>query len=196
MSAGVCQSEGMTDPSSLPLTLPAPVDDGAASHLPGHRMPNLELPATTGDGVQLDELSAGRTVLYLFPRISQPGQPLPTNWDLIPGARGCTPEACAFRDHHSDLAAAGADVLGLSSQAADDQAAAVDRLHLPFALLSDTALNLAQARGLPTFDVDGKRLYKRLTLIVRDSVVEHVFYPVFPPDQHAQQVVTWLCETN
>ena len=124
--------------------------------------------------------------------MGQPGQPLPTDWDLIPGARGCTPEACAFRDHHDDLATAGARVFGLSSQTAASQAEAVDRLHLPFALLSDTGLALAQALNLPIFDVDGLHLYRRLTLIVRDGAVEHVFYPVFPPDQHAQQVLTWL----
>src|SRR5674476_94786 len=184
----------MTDPSSLPEALPAPVDDGAASGLPGQPMPDLELPATSGQGVRLNELPAGRTVFYLFPRMGQPGQAAPADWDLIPGARGCTPEACAFRDHHSDLAAAGAGVLGVSSQSTKYQAEAVDRLNLPFALLSDSALQLAQVLDLPTFDFDGEHLYKRLTLIVRDSVVEHVFYPVFPPDQHAQQVLSWLRE--
>ena len=184
----------MVDFTSLPQDLPVPVDDGAASHLPGRQMPGIEVAATTGQDVRLDELPAGRTVLYLFPRMGRPGQPLPTDWDLIPGARGCTPEACAFRDHHSDLATAGASVFGLSSQSTDYQAEAVDRLQLPFALLSDPALELAQALSLPTFDVDDQRLYKRLTLIVRDGVVEHVFYPVFPPDQHAQQVLTWLGE--
>lgn len=184
----------MTDFTVLPQNLPVPLDDGAAAHLPGQRVPGLELPATAGHPVRLDQLGAGRTVLYLFPRMGQPGQPLPTGWDLIPGARGCTPEACAFRDHHEDLAAAGAGVFGLSSQSTAYQAEAVDRLHLPFALLSDTALALAQALDLPTFRVDDHHLYKRLTLIVRDGVVEHVFYPVFPPDQHAQQVLTWLRE--
>lgn len=184
----------MTDFTVLPQNLPVPLDDGAAAHLPGQRVPRLELPATAGHHVRLDQLGTGRTVLYLFPRMGQPGQPLPTGWDLIPGARGCTPEACAFRDHHEDLAAAGARVFGLSSQSTAYQAEAVDRLHLPFALLSDTALALAQALDLPTFRVDDHHLYKRLTLIVRDGVVEHVFYPVFPPDQHAQQVLTWLRE--
>jgi peroxiredoxin len=152
--AGDHQTERMTDFIALPLDLPVPLDDGAAAHLPGQRMPGLELPATAGCHVRLDQLGAGRTVLYLFPRMGQPGQPLPTDWDLIPGARGCTPEACAFRDHHDDLATAGASVFGLSSQNTTYQAEAVDRLHLPFALLSDTALALAQALNLPTFDVD------------------------------------------
>lgn len=182
----------MADLTSVPQDLPVPVDDGAASHLPGHRMPRLGLPATTGQHVRLDQFGAGRTVVYLFPRMGRPGQPLPTDWDLIPGARGCTPEACAFRDHHRDLAATGAGVFGLSSQSTDYQAEAVDRLHLPFALLSDTALELAEALSLPTFDVDGQRLYVRLTLIVRDDLIEHVFYPVFPPDQNAQDVLAWL----
>jgi peroxiredoxin len=184
----------MDDFTSLPVDLPVPVDDGAASHLPGHRMPGLALRATTGQDVRVDQLGAGRTVLYIFPRMGQPGQPLPTGWDDIPGARGCTPEACGFRDHHSEIAATAASVFGLSSQSTDYQAEAVGRLHLPFAMLSDTNLELAQALSLPTFDVDDLRLYKRLTLIVRDGAVEHVFYPVFPPDQHAQQVLTWLRE--
>lgn len=169
-----------------------PVDDGAASHLPGYRMPGIELPATTGQQVRLDQLGANRTVVYLFPRMGRPDQVLPTDWDLIPGARGCTPEACAFRDHYGDLAATGADVFGLSSQATNYQTEAIDRLHLPFALLSDTNLELAKTLGLPTFDVDGKRLYVRLTLIVRDGLIEHVFYPVFPTNQHAQHVLAWL----
>jgi peroxiredoxin len=184
----------MDDFTSLPADLPVPVDDGAASHLPGHRMPGLALRATTGQDVRVDQLGAGRTILYIFPRMGQPGQPLPTGWDGIPGARGCTPEACGFRDHHSEIAAAAASVFGLSSQSTDYHAEAVGRLHLPFALLSDTDLELAQALSLPTFDVDELHLYQRLTLIVRDGAVEHVFYPVFPPDQHAQQVLTWLRE--
>ena len=182
----------MTDLTSLPQDLPEPVDDGAASHLSGHPMPDLELPATTGQQVRLDRFGTGRTVVYLFPRMGRPGRPLPTDWDLIPGASGCTPEACDFRDHHRDLAAVGADVFGLSSQSTDYQSEAVDRLRLPFALLSDPALELAQTLSLPTFDVDEQRLYQRLTLIVRDGVIEHVFYPVFPPHQHAQHVLAWL----
>lgn len=182
------------DFTSLPADLPVPVDDGAASHLVGHPMPALALRATTGTDVRLDQLGARRTVLYLFPRMGRPGQPLPTGWDAIPGARGCTPESCGFRDHHGEIATTSARVLGLSSQSTEYQAEAVDRLHLPFALLSDTALELAQALSLPTFEVDDLHLYRRLTLMVRDGAVEHVFYPVFPPDQHAQQVVTWMRE--
>jgi peroxiredoxin len=123
----------------------------------------------------------------------RPGADLPPGWDDIPGARGCTPESCGFRDHHAELLAAGADqVFGLSSQSSDYQAEAVNRLHLPFAMLSDERLALADVLGLPTFTVDGMTLYRRLTMIVTDGVIEHVFYPVFPPDRHAQQVLDWL----
>jgi peroxiredoxin len=177
----------------LPDGLPAPVDDGAASHLPGRAMPALSLPATDGRRVALDGLGGGRTVIYVYPMTGRPGVDLPPGWDDIPGARGCTPESCGFRDHHAELLAAGADqVYGLSSQSSDYQAEAVDRLHLPFAMLSDERLALADALGLPRFSVDGMTLYRRLTMIVTDGVIEHVFYPVFPPDQHAQEVLDWL----
>jgi peroxiredoxin len=177
----------------LPGGLPVPADDGAASHLPGRAMPALGLPATDGRRVALDGLGRGRTVIYVYPMTGRPGVDLPPGWDDIPGARGCTPESCGFRDHHGELLAAGADqVYGLSSQPSDYQAEAVDRLHLPFAMLSDERLALADALGLPTFSVDGMTLYRRLTMIVTDGVIEHVFYPVFPPDQHAQEVLDWL----
>ncbi|MDQ0377986.1 peroxiredoxin [Amycolatopsis thermophila] len=182
----------MTGFTNLPADLPVPEDDGAAAHLPGARVPPLELRATDGETVRLDAL-AGRTVVYAYPLTGRPGTDLPEGWDAIPGARGCTPEACAFRDHHEDLLAAGAaGVFGLSSQDSDYQREAVERLHLPFRLLADPALSLARALGLPTFETAGLTLYKRLTLIVRDGVVEHVFYPVFPPDEHAGQVLAWL----
>jgi peroxiredoxin len=177
----------------LPGGLPVPVDDGAASQLPGRAMPALSLPATDGRQVALDGLGSGRTVIYVYPMTGRPGVELPPGWDDIPGARGCTPESCGFRDHHAELLAVGADqVYGLSSQSSDYQAEAVDRLHLPFAMLSDERLALADAPGLPTFSVDGMTLYRRLTMIVTDGVIEHVFYPVFPPDQHAQEVLGWL----
>jgi peroxiredoxin len=189
---GEWHSKGMADLTSLPRGLPVPIDDGGASHLAGRQMPELDFPATTGCNVRLEQLGGGRTVLYVFPGIGRPDQRLPADWDLVPGARGCTPEACAFRDHHRDLVAAGASVFGLSGQSTDDQAEAAVRLHLPFALLSDTAFRLEQALRLPTFHLDGQRFYKRLTMVVREGIVEHVFYPVFPPDQHAQEVLTWL----
>jgi peroxiredoxin len=131
--------------------------------------------------------------VYIYPMTGRPGVALPEGWDDIPGARGCTPESCAFRNLYADLQAAGAArVFGLSSQPTEYQAEAVERLHLPFAMLSDERLTLADALGLPTFTVDGVRLYRRLTMIVMDGVIEHVFYPIFPPDQHAQEVLDWL----
>jgi len=179
--------------SQLPADLPVPEDDGAAAHLPGTRVPSLELPATDGSTVRLHALAPGRTVLYVYPLTARPGTDLPDGWDSIPGARGCTPEACGFRDHYQDLRDAGAvEVFGLSSQDVDYQREAVDRLHLPFRMLSDPTHRLAGALGLPTFEAGGLRLYKRLTLVIRDGVVEHAFYPVFPPDEHARQVLTWL----
>jgi peroxiredoxin len=182
----------VTDYLALPTDLPAPVDDGAADHLHGMRMPHLVLSATSGLDVDLASLD-GTVVLYLYPMTGAPGIPLPKDWDLIPGARGCTPEACGFRDHFAELRAAGAsEVFGLSSQTTEYQREAVDRLHLPFAMLSDPAFELAEALQLPTFDVAGTRLYKRLTLIVRGGLIEHVFYPVFPTDTHAAAVVAWV----
>lgn len=184
----------MTDTSKPPADLPVPVDDGAADHLPGLSLPSLRLPSTAGDMVDLATLGrTGRAVLYCYPRTARPGTDLPEGWDAIPGARGCTPEACGFRDHHAELAAAGASgVFGLSSQDTAYQREAADRLRLPFAMLSDTGLRLAGALGLPTFEAGGARLYTRLTLVIRDGRVEHVFYPVFPPDRHAGQVLGWL----
>lgn len=174
-----------------------PSDDGAADHLPGRRMPNLTLPATDGRTVALNELGVGRTVIYLYPLTGRPGTDLPEDWDSIPGARGCTTEACDFRDHHAALRDAGAStVYGLSSQDLDYQTEAVHRLRLPFTMLSDEQFQLADALQLPTFRAPGQdRLYSRLTLIVRDGRIEHVFYPVFPPNTHAQQVLAWLGES-
>jgi peroxiredoxin len=183
----------MSSFTELPDDLPVPEDDGAAAHLPGLVAPAGSLPSTSGETVRLDQLGPGRTIVYVYPMTGQPGRALPEGWDEIPGARGCSAEACAFRDHHAELLAAGADnVFGLSSQDTDYQAEAVDRLHLPFAMLSDAGFVLADTIGLPTFDVEGTRLYKRLTLVLRDGVVEHVFYPVFPPDRHAEEVLSWL----
>ncbi|MFC4907480.1 MerR family transcriptional regulator [Actinomadura gamaensis] len=183
----------LTDYTRLPADLPVPEDDGAAAHLPGTRVPHLRFPDTGGGTVGIGDLGPGRTVIYVYPLTGRPGTDLPDGWDAIPGARGCTPEACGFRDHHRDLLAAGASgVFGLSSQDTGYQREVVDRLHLPFAMLSDPALSLARTLNLPTFEAGGLTLYKRLTLIVRDGVIEHVFYPIFPPGEHAGQVLAWL----
>jgi peroxiredoxin len=172
--------------------LPAPADDGAADHLTGATVPSVPLPATDGRAVDLAAL-AGLTVVYAYPMTGRPDQPLPEGWDAIPGARGCTPEACAFRDHAADLVKLGADHLfGLSTQDTAYQAEAAVRLRLPFALLSDAELRLAQALRLPTFRADGRALLKRLTLVLRDGVVVRAFYPVFPPDAAAGRVIDWL----
>jgi peroxiredoxin len=186
----------MTDFSTLPDDLPVPLDDGAADHLPGAAVPAVTLTATDGGTVDLAALGAGRTVLYLYPLSGRPGVDLPAGWDAIPGARGCTTEACDFRDHHAELRQAGAArVFGLSSQTTDYQAELVERLRLPFPMLSDPDFALADALRLPTFTAPGQgRLHTRLTLVVRDGRVEHAFYPVFPPNTHAQQVLTWLRE--
>jgi peroxiredoxin len=182
------------DPTALPPDLPAPEDDGAARHLRGARVPPMALPATDGSDVVLAEAGAGeRTVLFAYPRTGRPREePLSPDWDRIPGARGCTPESCGFRDHHLDMAANGARVFGLSTQDTAYQREAVERLRLPFSLLSDDRLRFTRALDLPTFRVAGQVLLKRLTLVLRDSRVEHVFYPVFPPDAHAAEVLAWL----
>jgi len=180
------------DPMVLPPDLPEPADDGAADHLPGTRMPGLALPATDGAAVDLSARE-GRTIVYAYPWTGRPGQPLLVDdWDLIPGARGCTPETCGFRDHHAELAAEGAVVLGLSTQDTSYQQELVERLGLPFPILSDAELRLKRALQLPALEVAGQTLIKRLTLVVRDGAIEHVFYPVFPPDRHAGEVLAWL----
>jgi peroxiredoxin len=177
----------------LPADLPVPDDDGAADHLTGTRIPRLELPATDGNGVDLAEAAQRLLVVFVYPRTGRPGEALPPGWDDIPGARGCTPQACAYRDRHAELAALGAHVLGLSSQTTAYQAEVVERLGLPYPLASDPVFAVAEALGLPTFEVEGiGRLYKRLTLVARAGVVEHVIYPVFPPGSDAEEVARWL----
>jgi peroxiredoxin/DNA-binding transcriptional MerR regulator len=184
-----------TDLTCLPDGLPVPRDDGAATHLAGLRLPLVALPSTDGSTVRLDALGEGRTVLYVYPLTGRPGVDLPEGWDNIPGARGCTPEACGFRDHHDELCEAGAGrVYGLSSQSGDYQRELVDRLHLPFAMLSDPEFTVGGTLGLPTFVANGIPLYRRLTMIIDNGLVEHVFYPVFPPDSHAEQILDWLQE--
>lgn len=184
----------MADYTTLPDGLPVPEDDGAADHVPGTRVPELELPTSDGGTVNLAGLGPGRTVIYLYPLTGRPGVDLPEGWDAIPGARGCSTEACDFRDHFDDLRRAGAErVFGLSSQGPPYQAEVVERLRLPFVMISDETLALADALRLPTFAAPGhERLYARLTLVVRDGAIEHAFYPIFPPNTHAQQVLDWL----
>jgi len=178
------------DLDALPDDLPVPEDDGAADHLPGSRLPSVSLPATDGSAVKLAELP-GRAVVFAYPRTGRPGEQSlggDEAWDAIPGARGCTPQACAIRDRHDRFEALGVRVFGLSTQTGDDQREAAERLHLPYPLLSDPGASL----GLPTFEVEGVTLYKRLTLIVRDGAVEKALYPVFPPDEAAAQALTAL----
>jgi peroxiredoxin len=180
------------DPNVLPEDLPVPQDDGAARHLKGMRLPSITLAATDGSSVDLSKLK-GRTVVYVYPRTGRPGQALPTGWDGIPGARGCTPQSCGFRDHFADLKGLGvAQLYGLSTQDLAYQREVAERLHLPFAILSDEGMALTRALKLPTFTVDGMTLIKRMAWVIDDGTITHVFYPVFPPDRSAEEVVDWL----
>jgi peroxiredoxin len=180
------------DPTVLPEDLPVPQDDGAARHLTGARLPDLALAATDGATVNLARL-AGRTVVYIYPRTGRPGQALPTGWDGIPGARGCTPQSCGFRDHFAELQRLGVKQLyGLSTQTTAYQREAAERLHLPFAILSDEQLAFTHALKLPVFSVDGMTLIRRMAWVIDDGIITKVFYPVFPPDKSAEEVVTWI----
>jgi peroxiredoxin len=190
-------------PDNLPDDLPAPADDGAADHLLGSRVPSLGLPSTRGGQVRVDLVPEPFEclVVYAYPRTGRPGAASPSGWDEIPGARGCTPESCGFRDHAADLGDAGAAVVGLSTQSTAYQQEAAERLALPFPLLSDAELRLTRALNLPTFTAeleDGSRatLLKRLTLVIREGRIVHTFYPVFPPDSHAERVLEWLRRTG
>lgn len=172
--------------------LPQPKDDGAVSHLTGAQLKNVKLPATDGFKIDLSTLT-GTTVVYVYPMTGQPDTPLPDGWDEIPGARGCTPQSCAFRDHYANLKNVGVDQLyGLSTQSTKYQAEAADRMHLPFAILSDADHEFSKAMNLPLFEADGMKLLKRLTMIIRDGTVIKTFYPVFPPDRNANEVIDWL----
>ena len=177
------------DPYTLPPDLPVPEDDGAADHLPGTVVPRLELPTTDRRGLDLAEAAQRLLVLYVYPRTGKPGDPLPAGWDDIPGARGCTPQSCSFRDLHAEIAAHGAHVLGMSAQPVAEQHEFAQRVGLPYGLVSDPLLTVADALGLPTFEVDGMRLYKRITLIADGGRIEKAFYPVFPPKRNAQEVL-------
>jgi peroxiredoxin len=177
----------------VPQSLPVPTDDGACDHLPGMRLPSVSLMSTAGDQVDLSALT-GTTIVYCYPLTGRPDQNLPPGWDEIPGARGCTPQSCAFRDHHAELRELGARVFGLSTQDTAYQREASGRLHLPFLLLSDEKREFARALELPTFEAEGMTLIKRLTLVIEEGEILKVFYPVFPPGKNAEEVADWLSE--
>jgi peroxiredoxin len=180
------------DYSELPAGLPVPEDDGAADHLVGMALPKIRLPSTLGQTVDLAELSRDRLVAYVYPRTGTPGRPSPIGWDDIPGARGCTPQSCAYRDSLAELTSLGATVLGISAQSLDEQYEFAGREHIPFPLLGDSGLRLADALRLPTFEIEGMTLYKRLTFVAEGGKIAKAFYPVFPPDRNAADVLAWL----
>jgi peroxiredoxin len=183
------------DIHELPAGLPVPVDDGAAAHLTGMRLPAIALESTSGREVTLSDLH-GWTVVYCYPRTGEDGLEPPPGWNEIPGARGCTPQTCGFRDHNAEFGRLGATVFGMSTQTSDYQREMVMRLHIPFEVLSDEHLHMVRALALPTFDFNGMTLMKRLTLFIRDGVIEHVIYPVFPPDRSAVDALQWLTEVT
>jgi peroxiredoxin len=186
------EAPGTHNPQFLPPDIPVPQDDGAADHLSGTKLPDLALPATAGPAVNLSRLK-GRTVVYIYPRTGLPGVDAPPGWDDIPGARGCTPQSCGFRDHAGDLKQLGvAHLYGLSTQDTTYQQEAAARLHLPFPILSDEKLALTRALKLPTFTAAGMTLLKRMALVIDDGTIAKVFYPVFPPDKSAEAVVAWI----
>jgi peroxiredoxin len=174
----------------LPTDLPVPEDDGACDHLTGLRLPKIKLTCTNGNNINIGVLTE-YTVIYIYPMTGRPNVALPEGWESIPGARGCTPQSCSFRDLHSEITQY-ANLYGLSTQDTDYQQEAKIRLRLPFELLSDTLFLLKQELSLPTFTIDGIERYKRITLISKNNIIEKVFYPVFPPDQNAVEVLNWL----
>ena len=178
--------------TSLPAGLPAPPDDGAADHLPGAFLPALSLPSTAGGKADLARLAAGRLVAYVYPRTGTPGEPSPPGWNDIPGARGCTPQSCAYRDSLAEFERLGTGLVGISAQSAEEQREFAAREHIPFPLLSDSGLKLHDRLGLPTFEAGGMTLYRRLTLVADAGKVVKVFYPVFPPDRDAAEVLAWI----
>jgi peroxiredoxin len=181
-----------TNPNALPPNIPAPQDDGGARHLTGMTLPDVALAATSGPAINLSKVR-GRSVVYIYPRTGVPGVPNPDGWDMIPGARGCTPQSCSFRDHAGELKALGIrQLFGLSTQDTAYQREAAERLHLPFPILSDENLQLTKAMTLPTFIADGMTLLKRMAWVIDDGTITKVFYPVFPPDRNAAEVIAWL----
>ena len=186
----------MATKKTLPPDLPPPEDDGAADELEGRAVPAIALESTTGERIDLAAAAEARIVVYVYPRTGVPGEPLPPGWMEIPGAFGCTAENCAFRDHAGRLAALGARVLGVSAQPLAEQREFAAREDMPYPLLNDSRHALGDALGLPTFETAGMRLYRRLTFVARQGRIEKVFYPVFPPDEHAAEVVAWLASTR
>jgi peroxiredoxin len=183
----------MTDPARLPDGLPEPEDDGACDHLVGLRLPRLTLEGVVGKRYRLDRVPTRWLVLYAYPRTGGGGVVLPDGWDMIPGARGCTPQACAFRDHRSELDSLDATVWGVSAQPIEEQREFAERMHIPFPLLNDARLDLTRPPlALPVFAVDGLTLYRRVTVIADRGTIARVFYPVFPPDRNAGEVVEYL----
>jgi peroxiredoxin len=180
------------DYSQLPADLPVPEDDGAADHLTGMALPEVRLASTLGGSTNLAEAARERLVVYVYPRTGTPGEPLPAGWDDIPGARGCTPQSCAYRDSLAEFSSLGATVIGISAQSPEEQREFAEREHIPFPLLSDSGLTLTEALRLPTFEAAGMTLYRRLTLIAEKGQIVKVFYPVFPPDRNAAEVLAWL----
>jgi peroxiredoxin len=181
----------VSDPYTLPPNLPVPEDDGACDHLPGTMLPQLTLESSQGS-ISLRALSLELLVLYVYPQAGRPGRPSPEGWDQIPGARGCTPQSLGFRDAHARLQEVGAQVAGLSAQPLDDQVEFAERNAIPYPVIADPERRLGEALGLPTFEADGLTLYKRVTLVVESCAIAKVFYPVFPPDENAAEVVAWL----
>jgi peroxiredoxin len=170
-----------------------PHDDGAADHLTGMRLPNVTLVDTDGNSVHFSELR-GRWTIFVYPMTGKPGVPLPEGWDEIPGAKGCTPQSCGFRDHYAALQEVGSQVLGVSAQSSEEQREAKARLALPYALVSDATHQLKQTLRLPTFEAAGKELYKRMALLVEDQTIVHTIYPVFPPGENAEQALSWWAQ--
>jgi peroxiredoxin len=182
----------MSDYTALPDGLPVPVDDGAADGLVGSALPELALPSTLGGELRLAEAGARLLVAYVYPMTGTPGRALPEGWDDIPGARGCTPQSCAYRDALAEFRQLGADLIGISAQSPAEQAEFAEREHIPYPLLSDDGLRLVGALGLPTFEAEGRTFYPRLTFVAAEGRIVKVFYPVFPPDRDAAEVLAWL----
>jgi peroxiredoxin len=177
---------------TVPADLPVPIDDGASDHLRGMRVPDIALESTGGRSVNLAREPSPLIVIYCYPRTGRPDQPIPEGWDAIPGARGCTPQNCAYRDRSAAFQSLGAAVYGLSTQTPEYQLEMAQRLHLPYEVLSDAELRFTCALRLPTFEFGGETLIKRMSMVVRDGVIEHVVYPVFPSDADADEILRWL----